>query len=62
MRDLAELERARRDGSIYQRLRALVRRQRDDANCLRELGFLSPHLTKEEKDYCRMVDLQSRDL
>jgi len=61
MNDLAELERERRDGTLKQRLNDLVKRQKHDAYCRRTLAELSPHLTREEKAYCRKVDLEAEE-
>jgi hypothetical protein len=58
MNNSAELEMARRDGTIKQRLRDLVGRQRDDDYARRQLALLSPHLTKEEKNYCQQCERQ----
>ena len=58
MKDLAALDKARRDGTIRQRLRNLVRRQEHDEYALRKLALLSPHLTKEEKAYCQQLEQQ----
>jgi hypothetical protein len=56
MKDLAQLQRARREGTLNSHLRDLAKRQKDDDYARRELAFLSPHLTQEEMDYCRQVE------
>ena len=55
MKDIAELDQARRDGTIKRRLRELVRAQRENDYARRQLALLSPHLTKEEIAYCNEI-------
>jgi hypothetical protein len=57
----ADLDNARKDGTIRRRLKELVKRQKADDYARRHLAFLSPHLTSEEKAYFREVEQQLID-
>lgn len=59
MRTLEELNRARADGTLRLKLKEMVERAKRDTNVNRQLAFLSPHLTGEERAYCQNVDQQT---